>query len=59
MITLQDIKNAIDQAETDLSKKGLALEDIPVKHDYATDIENFDLHVCDYLGHLHAEIEIK
>ena len=58
MFTLQDLKDKVEELENSLPSH-IKAEDMPIKSDFCSDIENVEIETYSYLGHRYAVIEIS
>lgn len=57
MITLQDLKDKIEELETSLPENQ-TLEDIPLQHNITDNYTDINIEVYNYLGHYYASVLI-
>ena len=57
MITLQDLKDKIEELETSLPENQ-TLADIPLQHNITDNYKDIDVEVYNYLGHYYASVLI-
>ncbi len=58
MITLQDLKDKLEELENSLSENQ-KLSDIPLQHNHNNDYDDIDIVVYDYLGFTYATVVIS
>ena len=58
MITLQDLKDKIEELETSLPENQI-LDDIPLQHSITDIYKDIDIEIYNYLGHYYANIIIN
>ena len=58
MITLQDLKDKLEELETSLPENQ-KLSDIPLQHNRNDDYDDIDIEVYNYLGYIYATVVIS
>ena len=58
-MSLQELKDKIDEIETELKSKGLTLDMVLIQDTYIDDEKEIDLDLIEHYGYFFSRIEIK